>query len=100
MSTLYVTEYTKLAHDGRGLTVIVGLEPSTTQVQTIGGASTPVTLRTGSKFVRLHTDAICNIAFGSSTVAADGNSMRLAANQTEFFGISSGATTVAVIAGV
>lgn len=99
MATLYVTEYTKLAHDGRGMTIIVGLEPSTTQTQAISGTSATVTLRNSTTFARLHTDAICNIAFGGSSVTATASSMRLVAGQTEFFGISTGAMTVAVIQG-
>lgn len=101
MATLYITEYSRLMIDDRGATVVVGQEPSLTQTAAIGGGSTQsAAFRPNTKFVRLHTDAICNVAFSADTsaVAIANASLRLAANQTEFFGISGGGL-LAVIAG-
>ncbi len=100
MATLYVTEYQRIAHDGAGQSVLTGVEPATrTQIVTIdvGSAATPLALR--GRFVRVHTDAICCVKFGSSGVVATTSDARLAANQTEFFGVrNSPDTYVAVIA--
>ena len=40
-------------------------------------------------FVRLHTDAICSVEFGTAPVATTAK-MRMAANQTEYFGVTPG----------
>lgn len=98
MATLYIREYSKLATDDRGSSVIVGLEPGIDNTLSIG-ANTTLTLNLNTKFVRLHSDAICCVAFGGASVAATTSSGRMAANQTEFFGISSGSPVLAVIAG-
>lgn len=57
-------------------------------------ASNPFNAKT--QFVRIHTDSICSIAFGQSPSATTSNK-RLAANQTEFFGVTAG-MSVSVIA--
>jgi hypothetical protein len=47
--------------------------------------------------VRIHTDAICSISFGTAPTATATN-RRLAANQTEYFGVPLGGSyKVAVI---
>jgi hypothetical protein len=99
MATLYVTEYQRSAHDGAGYGVMTGLEPATrTQVVTISGASAASVALVG-KFIRVHTDTACCIKFGAASVTATTSDARLAANQTEFFGIrNSPDTYVAVIA--
>lgn len=100
MATLYVTEYARVAHDGAGQAVITGLEPARrTQLVSIGGTSAATPLPIAGLFVRLHTDAACCVKFGASGVEATTSDARLAANQTEFFGVLGNATTyVAVIA--
>lgn len=106
MSTLYITEYQYLAYSqgnaiGNGLPVPAGLEPQIrTQTVAIGGGSTQsLPLNQNTHFVRLHTDSICSVVFGANPTATT-SSMRLAANQTEFFGVSpeQGAISIAVIA--
>lgn len=97
MALLYIRQYTRLAHDENGQVILAGLEPGQDLDPVSVGAATRVTLATGTKFVRLHTDAICSYACGVSTVTATTNNARLAANQTEFFGISSAVTHIAVI---
>lgn len=99
MAVLFVTEYWRLATEGGGTTVLAGLEPSKTQTVAIGAGSTQATLATETRFVRLHTDAICHVVFGPNPTATT-SAMRLAANQTEFFGTPQGALKLAVIQGV
>jgi hypothetical protein len=58
-------------------------------------ASNPFNVRT--RYVRLQCDAICRVEFGMNPTA-DGLSGRMAANQTEYFGIPEGGSySVAVI---
>lgn len=95
---LDVTEYPRLAADGPGDTVMAGLEPATAQQQvTVGGASAQSQpFADTTRFVRVHTDVACRIAFGSSPTAS-ATSMRMPANATEFFGVTPG-HRIAVIA--
>lgn len=97
MAVLYITEYAELAQS-QGNPVAAGEEPAiATQTVAIGGASTPsAAFNAATRFVRLHTDAICSVTFGITPVATTA-SPRMAANQTEFFGAISG-FAVAVIA--
>lgn len=100
MATLYVTEYQRTAHDGAGYGVMTGVEPATrTQTVAIGGSSAATSQPLAGRFVRVHADTACCIKFGSSGVTATTTDARLAANQTEFFGVrNSPDTYIAVIA--
>lgn len=90
MAKVYITEYIRMPADTRGL-VPAGDEPGvTTQTVAIGGASVQSSaFNAATKFIRLHTDAICSVEFGSNPTAT-ANSARLAANTTEFFGVRAG----------
>src|ERR1051325_9960810 len=92
MSTLYIRQYTRVAHDQAGQAIAAGLEPGKDTTLSIGGTTANVALATGTKFVRLHTDAICNFNAGTSAVTATTSNARRAAKRTEFCGISAGAT--------
>ena len=48
-----------------------------------------------TRLVRIHTDAICSIAFGGDPTATT-SSKRLAANQTEYFGVQGGYKVAAI----
>ena len=98
MAVLFITEYARLAIESQGIPVLVGLEPSRTQTVAIWAGSLQATLNAGTKFLRLHTDAICHVKFGTNPTAS-ATEMRMAANQTEFFGVKGG-ELVAVIQGV
>lgn len=102
MAILYISEYLMTGTDYKGLQVMAGKEPAiATQAIAIGGASVPsAAFTSGTRFVRLHTDANCNILFssGATPTAIANTSPRMAANQTEFFGVVPGGI-VAVIAG-
>lgn len=98
MALLYIRQYTRLATDTNGQTVLAGLEPGLDLAPVAIGAGTNVALASGTKFVRLHSDAVCSYVCGlDSSAAATTSNARLAANQTEFFGISSAVTYIAVI---
>ena len=103
MATLYITEYATTVLNVGGQQVQIPLEPPLTeQTVSIGGAATasnsfnPVTT-----FVRLHTDAICSVLFGTAPVATTASG-RLNASQTEFRGVGQylGQLKVSVISNV
>lgn len=101
MSKLYVTEMEDL-HAGAGypMQVCVDLGSGATVDQTpvdfSGGVAPSAAFGAQTKFVRLHTDAICSIAFGKTPVATVGN-RRMAAGQTEVWAVQPG-TKVSAIA--
>lgn len=94
MSKLYISEYPRMgAYAAQALQ-----EPSYVE-------QTPVVIGAGSLqsaafgdltfLVRVHTDAICSIAFGADPTAT-ADSKRMAADQTEYFTVAPG-DKVAVI---
>lgn len=100
MATVYITEfnaleqlsgqianYGQVAHQG----------PIAEQVVAIGGASTQsAAFNAKTKLIRVHTDAICSIKVGTNPTALT-TSARMAADQTEYFGVVPG-QKIAVIA--
>lgn len=98
MATLYVSEYEHIPAAANGV-VPVGKEASVAEQNVaIGGTSVQSSaFNAKTNFVRLHTDAICSVAFGTNPTAV-ATAKRLAANQTEYFGVpQGGAFKVAVI---
>lgn len=88
MSTLYITEYA----DVRLLSgaVPAATEPEIgTQTVSIGASTQSNTLKSNTRLVRLHTDAICSVVFGINPTATTAN-RRMSAGQTEYFTISDG----------
>lgn len=99
MATLYITEFAVLYSNPNGVGQMATQPPSAEQTVAIGGSSTQSnTFNAATKFVRLHTDSICSIEFGTNPVASTVTA-RMAANQTEYFAIGS-AAKVAVISNV
>jgi hypothetical protein len=95
MAKLYVTEYTAPVANSISLA-----EPNNVD-QTpvaIGSSSTQSSAFAGdTSMVRLHTDSICSIAFGTNPTAT-ANNKRMAANATEYFAVPEGQSyKVAVI---
>lgn len=90
MAVLYISEYADLPlHNGQ--LIAAGNEPSLAeQTVAIGAGSVQsAAFNAKTKFVRLHTDAICSVKFGSNPTAT-ATTPRLAANSTEFFGVAPG----------
>ena len=103
MAVCYISEYDKLARDEQGYLMAAGLEPSLAEQQVaIGAGSTQSSaFNASTRIVRVHTDAICHIAIGTNPTASTATK-RLAANQTEFFGVQAhgaGSQKIAVIEG-
>lgn len=64
--------------------------PLAEQKLTIGTEVKSSAFNARTKYVRLHTDAICSILFGTAPTASAANA-RMAANATEYFGVPMGA---------
>ena len=99
MPFLYITEFARQARDASGYGMVVGEEPPIAQQRVaIGATSTQSSVfNSATRFVRLHSDQVCSVQFATSPTAA-ATSRRLAANQTEYFGIPpNGTYRVAVI---
>lgn len=99
MAVLYVTEFSKYGRDASGNLMLMADEPAVaTQTVAIGAGSVQSSAFNAlTKFVRIHTDAICSIEFGTNPTAS-ATKRRMAANTTEYFSVPLGASyKVAVI---
>lgn len=97
MAKLYVTEFSNVLDLVGGPIQIAATPPIVDQTPvTIGvGSLSSAAFNAATRFVRLHTDAVCSVAFGTLPTAT-ANNMRMAANQTEYFKVNAG-DSVAVI---
>jgi len=97
MATLYVTEFTGLANvaSNFGAAQMGAQAPQepeiTSQTVAIGGGSASSNpFNAATTVVRLHCDAICSVTFAKGSATATTSNRRLAANQTEYFGVPKG----------
>lgn len=103
MATLYVVEYAKLAKEDYGDAIQAGEEPALAEYTIpIGSSSSaPIAFQKDTRFVMLHTDAICHIGIGGDQVVAKDSKRRLPADGTVFYGIRNGTNlSIAVKDGV
>lgn len=99
MAVLYVSEFSALYQSANGQGAMAVQPSLRDQTIAIGSGSTTPTypFLPATRFVRLHADAICSVAFGTSPTASATNA-RMAANQTEYFAVAANTNqTVAVI---
>ena len=93
MAVLYITEYSAISIPDAP---IAPGEAIASQTVAIGGSSTQSSaFNAQTRYVRLHTDAICSILFGSNPTAT-ATTARMAADATEYFSVNP-STKVAVI---
>lgn len=91
MATLYITEYADIVSTVRGGTAIPVDPPIAEQTVAISGSSAQsAAFSTATKFIRIHTDAICSINCNATNPIATAANGRFAANQTEFRGVTPG----------
>lgn len=87
MSKLYVSEFESPGGQA-AFPFPVGNEGGNTTDQTpvdySGGEAKSAAFAATTKLVRIHTDAICSIKFGTSPTATTSN-RRMAAGQTEYY---------------
>lgn len=98
MAVLYVTEYQYMGQVPNSAAQMPQEPPLAEQTIAIGGTSTQSSnFNAKTRFVRLHTDAICSIEFGTNPTAS-ATTGRMAANQTEYRAVPEGGSfKVAVI---
>lgn len=102
MATLYITEFADVGRVG-----MYGPEPlqivaqpaKTVQIVTIStSSSSSATFAQGTQIVRLHTDAVCGVTFGTAPNASAATSSRMASGSTEYYAVPLNASyKVAVI---
>lgn len=89
MASLYITEFADIGAI-KGPTPIADTPANTVQKVTIGGSSTQSSaFASNTRLVRLHTDAICSVLFGSNPTATASHS-RMSADTTEYFAVTPG----------
>lgn len=99
MAKLFVSEYRGQARDVVGNPVPTGDEPALaeqTVTFTATGSVQSAAFNQLTTFVRIHADTACYIKFGASPTAS-GNTKKMAANSTEWFGIGQSGLKVAAI---
>lgn len=100
MAKLYVTEYQDLPRDAKGIAIVAGNEEDGGGVDQVvdftAGATQSAAFAADTKFVRLHTDAICSLAFGANPTATT-SKKRMAANTTEYYGVRGGQKVSAIV---
>jgi hypothetical protein len=85
MSTLYIAEFSNVGHDGASLVQAATVPPTATQtVSFTGTPGVSAAFANNTQLVRIQTDGICSIKFGTAPTAAT-TDMRMAADQTEYF---------------
>lgn len=90
MATLYVAEFSAMATHKLSHALIAQQPPVTEQTVSIGMSSTQSSaFNSATRMIRVHTDAICSILVGADPTATS-SKMRMAANQTEYFGVQAG----------
>jgi hypothetical protein len=101
MPSLYIAEYEQISNTTVGNVLAPAAPPYAEQKLAVGaGAILSAALNVRCRFVRLHSDVICSVAFSRDPAVdptATTSSQRLAANQTEYFGTVPG-TKISVIA--
>lgn len=91
MALLYVAEYSDIVQTVRGGTAIPQDPPIAEYTVPISGSSTQSpAFNTATRFVRIETDAICSVSVNVANPVATAANGRLAANQTEFRGVTAG----------
>lgn len=90
MAVLYVTEFAMLPQMSGGQPQIAPRPGLGTQTVAIGGTSTQSTAFSAqTRYIRVHTDAICSTSINSNPTATT-SSERLAADNTEYFAVQPG----------
>jgi len=105
MAVLYVTEYANIAVLQGGRTAQIPMEPPLVEqaIAITASSTTTAAFNAQTAIVRVHTDVICGITFGTAPVAIVSTgtlgSERMVAGQTEYSAVPLGKSfKIAVIA--
>lgn len=93
MSKLYVTEYAEIATlPGNNKNPQIPVEPPIAEqvVDYSGGVAASNAFNFGTRFVRISTDAVCSVSFGTAPTATT-SMQRMAADTVEYKAIPQGA---------
>jgi len=90
MPNLYITEFSNEGVDMLGQIVPVAKAiPLAEQKVAFTTSAQSAALQANTALVRLHTDGICSVAFGTNPTATTSN-LRMVAGQTEYFAVHPG----------
>lgn len=91
MAILYVTEYSDEGQTVRGMAPVAAVNATTVDQTpvTFGATTQSAAFASTTVLVRIHTNSICSIAFGTNPTATTSNK-RMAADQTEYFSVPVG----------
>lgn len=90
MAKLYITEYAAVGGGMDGQPSAIAYEPPVaSQTVTFTTTTQSSAFNAITRFVRIHTDAICSIEFGTNPTATT-STRRLAADATEYFAVPVG----------
>lgn len=93
MAFLYVMELESLTIPQEGgaaqMAHVPAIAEQTLVITNVAPGVSSVGFNAKTRFVRLQTDAVCSVAWGTAPVPTV-TSMRMAANQTEYFGVTPG----------
>lgn len=89
-SKLYVTEYSDIGQTVRGAAQLAK-EPVVAEqvVDYSGGVASSSAFNASTTYVRIHTDSICSISFGTAPTATT-SMRRMPADSTEYFAVPPG----------
>ena len=91
MATLYVTEFSDVNIAQGNIAQVVEQPVVAEQTVTYTTSTQSTAFNARTKYVRIHTDAICSILFGTNPTATT-SKMRMVAGQTEYFAVPVGAS--------
>ena len=97
---LFITEFSGQSLDANGVFIPSVITPSLADQTVAVGASSvqSAAFNSNTRVVRLSSDVVCSVKFGSSPTATT-TTMRLPANSVEYFGVAANTVIkVAVIA--
>lgn len=91
MASLYITEYKRLGRDSleNGNVAPEEVPVAEQKLTFTGTAAASNAFHKETSVIRIHTDAICSLVFGSTPVA-DATNQRLIAGQTQFHAVKPG----------
>lgn len=91
MAVFYIAEYGAMKIvEGFGVSQIPDEDTLITeQTVAIGAEAKSAAFNAGTTFIRVHTDAVCSFLYGANPTATTAKK-RLAAGQTEYFGVTAG----------
>jgi len=93
MAKVYITEYSTPPYGLNASAIAVagtpGTENSASPITSSGSSQQSTAFAPSTVLVRIHTDGIISYAWGTNPTATT-SSARMAANQTEYFGVPPG----------